>query len=201
MLSLSAKDSSFGHHIDRGPSAGLMFRKRVILVFALVILFVIPSIGKAEKPELCDIIVTNTRDDLLLYFNAQGLFSADLKRAVLNGIPSKFTFFVSLYRVRYLWPDKELTKLEILHTIKYDSLRNEFTVVRSEYDRPVIVKSFARAMELMGSIDDFTVISMNDLPRGCHYQIRLKAVLDKGSVPFPISWNIETDWHSVDFIY
>ncbi len=187
---------------------GYPFRNKTISFLTFIVLLLIPSNGMAGKAELSDIIVTNTRDDVLLYFNAKKFFNKDVKEAILNGVSTKLTFFVSLYRVRNFWPDENLADLEIHHTIKYDSLKSEFTIIRGEYDSPIVVRSFVEAQKIMETVEDLAVIPLKELSRGSRYQIRLKAELADGSLPFYlryilffISWNIETDWHTSDFIY
>lgn len=187
---------------------GYSFRNKTIYFLAFIILLLVPSIGMAEKAELSDIIVTNTRDDILLYFNATNFFTKDVKKAILNGVSTKLTFFVSLYRVRNLWPDENLVDLEVDHTIKYDSLKSEFTITRSEYNSPIVVRSFVEAQKIMETVDDLAVIPLKELSKGSRYQIKLKAELADSYLPFYlryilffISWNIETDWYTSDFIY
>lgn len=164
--------------------------------------------GVAGKAEIADIIVTNTRDNVLLYFNVKSFFTQDVKKAILNGVLTQLTFFISLYRVRNFWLDEKLAELEIHHTVKYDNLKNDFTITRDEHNHPIVVKSFVEAQKIMATVDDLAVIPLNKLAKGCRYQVRLKAELDEGSLPFYlhyilffISWNIATDWYTADFIY
>jgi hypothetical protein len=187
---------------------GSLLRNKATVFLAILLLLLVPSIGVAGKAEIADIIVTNTRDDVLLYFNVKNFFTQGVEKAILNGVLTQLTFFISLYRVRNFWFDEKLAGLEIHHTIKYDNVKNEFTVTRNEHNHPVVVKSFVEAEKIMATVDDLAVIPLNKLSKGCRYQIRLKAELDEGPLPFYlhyilffISWNIETDWCTADFIY
>lgn len=185
-----------------------LFKNKTIVFLAFIILLLTPSQGLAGKAELSDIIVTNTRDNVLLYFNVKNFFTKDVKETILNGVSTKITFYISLYRVRNLWPDEKLAELEIHHNIKYDNLKSEFTITRSGHSNPIVVKTFVEAQKIMTTVDDLTVIPLKELSKERRYQIRLKAELDESSLPFYlhyilffISWNIETDWHTVDFLY
>lgn len=183
--------------------------RKITVFFVFIALLLVPLQGAAEDAELCNIKVTNTRDDLLLYFNVKNFFTKDVKKAILDGVSTKFTFFIYLYAVRNFWPDEKLAELEIHHTIKYDNLKNEFTIIRSEHSAPIVVKSIVKSQQIMASVDDLKIISLKKLSKGRQYQIRMKAELDEDSLPFYlhhyllffISWNIETDWHTIDFIY
>ena len=125
----------------------------------------------AQDARLADIIVTNTRDDLLLYLNVEGAFREKMKKAVLSGVPTTFSFFVDLYRVRNLWVDKKVADLTVTHTIKYDNLKKEFTIKRSwKNGAPLITQSFDEAQKLMSDIDSLKIVPLKRLKKGEHYK-------------------------------
>jgi hypothetical protein len=168
------------------------------------------NLAFAEEARLANIIVTNTRDDLLLYLNVEGAFREKMKKAVLSGVPTTFSFFVYLYKVRNLWIDKKVADLTVTHTIKYDNLKKEFTIKRSwKNGEPLITQSFEEAQKLMSEIDSLKIVSLNRLKKGEHYQIRAKAELNKVILPFYLHyvfifvslWDFETDLYTIDFIY
>jgi hypothetical protein len=185
-----------------------MYRKTCIIL--LVILFFGQNPAFALDARLTNIIVTNTRDDLLLYLNVEGAFREKMKKAVLSGVPATFSFFITLYRARSLWIDKKITDLTVTHTIKYNNLRKEFTVKRSwKNEEPLITQSFGEAQKLMGEIDSLKIVPLNMLTKGEHYQIRAKAELNEVTLPFYLHyvfvfvslWDFETDLYTIDFIY
>ena len=185
-----------------------MYRKTCIIL--LVILFFLQNPAFATDARLTNIIVTNTRDDLLLYLNVEGAFREKMKKAVLSGVPATFSFFITLYRARSLWIDKKITDLTVTHTIKYNNLRKEFTVKRSwKNEEPLITQSFGEAQKLMSEIDSLNIVPLNMLTKGEHYQIRAKAELNKVTLPFYLHyvlvfvslWDFETDLYTIDFIY
>jgi hypothetical protein len=61
----------------------------------------------------------------------------------------------------------------------------------------------------MAEVVALTVTRLANLKRGLHYQLRLKAELDKIELPFYLNyvffflslWDFETDWYSVSFRY
>jgi hypothetical protein len=168
------------------------------------------NLAFAEEARLANIIVTNTRDDLLLYLNVEGAFREKMKKAVLSGVPTTFSFFVYLYKVRNLWIDKKVADLTVTHRIKYDNLKKEFTIKRSwKNGEPLITQSFEEAQKLMSEIDSLKIVSLNRLKKGEHYQIRAKAELNKVILPFYLHyvfifvslWDFETDLYTIDFIY
>jgi len=185
-------------------------RKRVS-IFALCLFFLVSGAAWGQDARITDVIITNTRDDLILYFMVQGCFTKDLQQAILNGVPTTFTFLTSLDQVRNFWKDRNLASLEIRHTVKYNNLKNEFVITRSEHsDHPVIVNTLSEAKRIMAEVENLSVAELKSLERNCRYQVRIKAELSKITLPFYLHyvfrfflflWDFETDWYTTDFIY
>ncbi len=184
-----------------------------ILSLFLVIFFLFFSGSKlawSKQAQITDIIVTNNQDYLLVYFYTKGCFTPDMNKAIQNGIPTTFTFLIELYKPRSWWPSKHLASLKLHHTIKYDSLREEYSILLSERGNQVFtVKEFAKAQEMMADVSNIQVILLQSLERNTQYQVRIKAELNKVRLPlylhyllfFVSLWDFETDWYLVDFMY
>ena len=188
-----------------------MFRK-VIHLSIILLLFIsfLPGISSAREARLDDIIVTNTKDHLLVYFNVEGCFTEDMNRAIMNGIPIKFTFIVKLYEVRNAWFDRKAADIRLAHKVEYNTLKNEFQVFLPEYDnKKNTTKDAEEANKLMSEIVALKIVRLDKLKRGSHYRLRLKAELDKIELPFYLDyvlfflslWDFETDWYTVVFKY
>jgi uncharacterized protein YfdQ (DUF2303 family) len=133
-----------------------------------------------------------------------------MEEAILNGIPTTFTIVIKLYRTRTAWLDASIASITLEHTIKYDSLKNEFRVTRSGEDNTeLVVKDFEAAKKAMAEIRNIRVVPLKELQDRGKYQLRVKAELDKVRLPlylhyvlfFVSLWDFETDWYTVDFIY
>ncbi len=180
----------------------------LLLLFCLLLSFSSPL--QAAEATLSDIIVTNTQEDLLVFFDIKGCFTREMEEAILNGIPTTFTIVIRLYRTRSVWFDASIASITLEHTIKYDSLKNEFRVTRSEEDdTKLVVKDFEAAKKAMAEIRNIRVIPLKELQERGKYQLRVKAELEKVRLPlylhyvlfFVSLWDFETDWYTVDFIY
>jgi hypothetical protein len=184
---------------------------RIFLLFLLLcLLWSSPSLLQAAEATLSDIIVTNTQEDLLVFFDVQGCFTREMEEAILNGIPTTFTIIIRLYKTRTLWFDRSISSLRCEHTIKYDSLKNEFRVTRSEdNNNELVFKEFEKAKKAMAEISNIKVVPLKELQRKSKYQLRVKAELEKVRLPlylhyvlfFVTLWDFETDWYTVDFTY
>lgn len=181
---------------------------------ALVILLLscISPTSSLAKPgaRLSDIIVTNTQDHLLAYFNVMDCFTDEMNKAIMNGISTKFTFIVKLYEVRNAWFDRKIADIRLRHTIEYDTLKNEFNLFLPEQNnKEVRTKDFDEAKKLMANVVALKVARLDMFQRGLQYQLRMKAELDKIELPFYLNyvffflslWDFETDWYSVIFRY
>ena len=184
--------------------------KRKTYIIFLCIFFLMGNVSFAQDAKLTNIIVTNSHDDLLIYLTVEGAFKDKMKKAVLSGVPTTFSFFATLYRVRNLWIDKKIADIKITHTIKYDNLKQEFSISRSrENSGTIVTKSFREAQKLMAEIDSLKIVPLWKLEKGGKYQIRAKAELSKLTLPFYLHyilffvslWDFETDWYTIDFIY
>ncbi len=174
------------------------------------LLFLFQNSVFAQEAKLTNIIVTNTRDDLLLYLNVEGAFREKTKDAILSGVSTTFSFFIALYLNRNFWFDKKIADITITHTIKYNNIKKEYSVKRSwENGAAQITQSFREAQKLMTEIDSLKILPLYKLEKGMQYQIRAKAELSKLTLPlylhyvlfFVSLWDFETDWYTIDFIY
>jgi len=188
-----------------------MLRKFIYFIVVLLLLsFFLPGLSSAREARLDDIIVTNTKEHLIVYFNVEDCFTEDMNRAIMNGIPAKFTFIVKLYEVRNVWFDRKIADIRLTHKVEYNTLKNEFTVFFQEYNnKTIITKDADEANKLMAEVVALQVARLDTLKRGSHYQLRLKAELDKIELPLNLDyvlfflslWDFETDWYSVVFKY
>lgn len=180
----------------------------LVVLFLLISSFFVMPAG-AEEARLEDIVITNTRDHLLLYFSVTDCFNEEMVEAIENGIVTTFTFFVKLYERRNLWWDKKIADLEVSHDIQYDNLKKVYMVRLCEKEKTFSVKDFDKAKKLMSEIVGLKVTELHKLHKGGRYQIRMMAKLDEIRLPFYLHyvlfflslWDFETDWYTLDFRY
>jgi hypothetical protein len=159
---------------------------------------------------ILDMTVTTPSTDLLLSLKVEGAFKERLEEAVMSGAPTTFSFFIIVSEFRGIKLDKKILEVNLLHTIKYNNLKNDFTVKRSwENDKPLTTESFDQAKQWMTEISDLRLIPLSHLQKGGHYKIKAKAELDKVTLPLFLNYifffvtllDFETDWQTVKYIY
>jgi len=190
------------------------FHKTFITLFisaSLLLCLLLPSFAFAKQtPVIKNIKLANTRDDLLAYFDIKQAFTEKINQAVLSGISTSFSFYISLYKTDGSWFKKEISDIKIKSTLKYNPLKKEFSVLRSwKNEKPVITQSFEEAKSLMTEIDNLKIIGLNKLVKGDKYQLKIKAELDKVTLPLSLHyvfffvsfWDFETNWYLTNFTY
>ncbi len=176
----------------------------------LAVLFFFQNVAYAQEARLSEIIVTNAGNDLRIFLSVEGAFTEEMKTAVLSGVTTTFSFFITMYKVRNFWIDKKIADVTVTHTIKYHNLKKKFIITRSwENNKPQVVGSFSEARQLMSKIESLKIVSLSELRKGRQYQLRAKAELSKLTLPlylhyilfFVSLWDFETDWYTIDFVY
>jgi hypothetical protein len=200
---MTGREKTGEPRVERGKKRGLCL---ALLVFALL------WAGKAlaQKAEITDLVVANSKDELLLFFSVKDAFSKDMEDAVRNGIPLTFTFLVELYQVRDNWPDSKIADVSIDHVLTFDSLKEEYTVEHGGSDgKTFVTENLSKAMQVMCEINGYRLIPLSRLQTGGDYTLQVKALLAKRELPFKLHylipfyslWGFNTDWLKLSFRY
>ncbi len=183
---------------------------KITTLLTIISLFTYNNIYASKNAVLENIIITNTKYELIIHLNVKGAFSSKIQKIIQSGMPVTFSFIITIGKVKNWWFNKTLDKFTITNTIKYNNLKNEYIVTRLwDNKEPVIVKSIKKAQKLMSEIKDINIAHLNKLEKGQKYHIQSKAMLSKLTLPFKLHyifffvslWDFETDWHTIDFIY
>ncbi len=177
------------------------------LLAVLAFLLAVPSLSGAQSIRLADVIVNNSRRDLLGYFSLHNSFDGQSRRALLNGLTIRFIFRVNLYQVHDMWPDRLLASIDVEHSIRYDALKEEFLVDRD--GRMTRFKQLSRAEFAASEVTGLPVISLRKLAPNHTYQLQIRAARTKDPTSSMFNylvslfsfWDTETDSCSVEFRY
>jgi hypothetical protein len=194
---------------------GIYKQKTVLAAIAVSALILFscfhPSDALAENTAVIENIkLANTRDDLLVYFDVKNAFSEKITEAINSGISTTFSFYIALYKTDGSWFDKTISDIKIKSTLTYNSLKKEYIVSRPwKDDTDVITQSFEEAKALMTEIDNLKIIPLNKLVKADKYQLRIKAELDKVTLPLALHyvlffvsfWDFKTNWYVINFTY
>ncbi|HIJ78736.1 MAG: DUF4390 domain-containing protein [Desulfobulbaceae bacterium] len=183
---------------------------RISLFLLLLGLSLYGQNALAKDAVIEELIVTNSKNDILLFMDVTNAFTKEMEEGVRNGMPVSFTFFVELYRNRSGWLDQDLVDLEFDHTLTYDILKEEYSVFRSEVKgQSFKTKSLAEAKTCMATLNGLAVAPLSILMPNEEYLLKVKAKLAEKKlplyfhyvIPFLSLWDFETEWYSVKFRY
>lgn len=180
-----------------------------VLLALILSLLQVPAVY-AQKAVIKDLVITNSKENLLVYFTLQDAFTKEMKEAARNGIPVTFTFSMKVNEVRKGWLNSELTSVSFDHILSYDSLKDEYYVQRGEQDgRKVAIDTLAAAMKKMCEVNGYRLLSVSRLQPDKDYTLKVRASLVKKELPFKLNylipfyslWGFTTDWVTVAFRY
>ena len=182
------------------------------LACCLLLLYPRDSIFADSGQEVAfkNITITTSSTHLLLFGVVKNSKSEELEKALHSGIPMHFKFFIELFLKRDNWPDEELTSIEFSHTLKYDTLKERYQVeIEEQKGRKVVFDTLTEAMEVMNEINGLKVVELKELQPDSSYELRMKAELYEKTlpmnlhyvIPFISMWDLETDWHTIEFTY
>jgi hypothetical protein len=179
-------------------------------IMFLCVYFLIGGTSLAQDTKLTNFAIIRYNNDLLFKMNLEGAFNEDMNRAIMTGVPTTFSFYVKLYDIKDMWFKSKIADIYLTTSVKYDSLKKNFTVLRSwKNTEPAITESLKEAQELMTKVDSLKIIDVSRLEKNGKYQIHAKAEVSKLTLPFylhyifPLGyfWDLETDWYMIDFVY
>lgn len=157
-----------------------------------------------------DLIITTSKTHLLLFGLVNNGISEEMLQGLHNGIPIQFTFLVELNKKEKHWSDLQLASLQFQHRLTYDTLQENYRLETNEKSQKTeIFPQLNNALKAMNEINGFQVIELSKLIPDSSYQLLIKAELYKKTlplklhyiVPFASWWDVETDWHTIEFTY
>ncbi len=181
------------------------------LLFSLLFLAGNSVLAESDQEvQFKDITITSSNTHLLLFGIIENDKNNELEEALHSGIPMQFKFFIELFRTRKNWPDEKLISTKFTHTLKYNTLKENYQLeLEEQKNRTRTYKILDEAMQTMNDINGFKVIELKELKPDNSYELRMKAELYKKTlpmnlhyvIPFISMWNLETDWHTIEFTY
>jgi hypothetical protein len=182
--------------------------KRFLIAIALI--FVLPAGAFAASAEIAGLVVEHS-PELRVSFAVKNAFTSNIEEAVNSGVPTAFTFKVILSRNKgLLWFDETVVKKEFKHTVKYDTLKEEYEVTLGETGGlPIRTRDLSEMKRLMTTGEAITLKPAGPLVEGAKYEIRIKAELKSVRLPFRLDYvlffvrlfDFETRWHTYRFTF
>ncbi|MBI2411688.1 MAG: DUF4390 domain-containing protein [Deltaproteobacteria bacterium] len=179
--------------------------KRLLSFLVFLAVISAPAAVFAAEASIAGIKVV--LDPLRVSFEVRDAFTEEIEEAVKSGLPTSFNFIVRLSRVDPVWLDEDIGEWEFRHTVKYDTLKDEYEV---RLDEDLLREARTKDLEEMKAFmtkGEAVPITPAHLVPGEVYELGIKAELDKTELPalfnymffFVKLWDFETDWHTYRF--
>jgi hypothetical protein len=193
----------------------MRYRQKIKIIAVVVCLSFILQTAAFANPfkrdaHIANMTAINNQGDLSLSFKVDGAFKENLEETILSGALTTFSYIIIVSESRGVLPDKTILQINLTHTIKYNNLKNDFTVQRSwEDNKPQTTESFEEAKQWMSEIKDLKLMPLSHIQKGANYKIKAKAELDKVRLPLFLNYifffvsllDFETSWKTINFFY
>jgi hypothetical protein len=178
-----------------------------LIALLMISAWLLPAVALAQVASITNFAATNP--PLKVSFQVDGAFNTDIEEAIKSGLPASFNFFIKLEKVNSVFPNESVGEWEFRHTVKYNSLHDEYELTLDETGgKPLKIKNTEEMKKLMASCTAVSVEPAHLVP-GANYRLRVKAELDSIDLPFILNnvfffleaFDFETDWHYYDFTH
>lgn len=182
--------------------------RTVLLCLAVLLCLSLPAVARAAGDPAVVGVMVEKDPTLRVSFVIENAFSEGIEEAVKSGIPTSFTFIIELERRRRLWFDKAAGNWRFKHTVKYDTLKEEYEITLGEGGGKTIRTSDPVEMKrLMTTVSGRVLTTRRPMREGKRYTIGIKAELHTIRLPFRLDyplfflkfWDLETDWFTYRF--
>jgi len=157
-----------------------------------------------------ELTATTSETHLIMFATLVNSFTSEMIEILNSGIPLQFSFFIELHKIEKTWPEEQIASLNFQHIMTFDTLKEMYRVTTQEdNNKEQSFKSLFEAQKVINEINGIKVVELKQLLPQTHYKLKVKAELFKKTLPlslhsiFPFLswWDIETEWHSIEFTY
>ena len=137
----------------------------------------------AGEPEVRDIVVTNSSQELLLFVRATDIFTPEMVRGIRSGLPVSLHFDIVVKLVREGWLDKDIYHGQVSHDLRYDTLKQDYRLQLPETGQEAETNDFERAKALLAELNGVRVLPLARLVPDRQYVLKVRATLAQATEP------------------
>jgi hypothetical protein len=195
------------------PAIGLprIARSRVGLPFVAMLVLLQafasrPAAGAALDGvfEVRSAYLTVDEGVFLLNVRTEYPVNEEIRSALTDGVTLYFDLEARVERSRRLWLDATLVELTLRRELSWHAVRERYVVRDVVHGEQEFYLTLERALQAVGSISAFPVVTEPQLATDAAYQISVRASMRRGSMPDALrtliwwsdSWHRSTDWYT-----
>ncbi len=177
-------------------------QRSALIVFLVLLLALLVGAAGASGPSVIDIIVINTDENLRVFCTLENAFSKEVMEAMRGGVTTSFSYHIELIRQRGLWYDETVARKVVKQTVKFNSLKKEFTLSRetSAGEKQVrYTRDEEEAKDWLAELNGEPLRMRDLLKPKKRYYVQIKGDLNTVNFSIPLRWILfflsdETDW-------
>lgn len=119
-------------------------------------------------------------------------FTAEVRDAILSGLPITFAYDIELRRGVPFWPDRTLTITTIAVTVKYDNLTRRHQLARTvdgRVEANKVTEDEAEVRRWLTGLDAIQLFATADLEANTEYYVRVRARTQPNNSWFRWPWD------------
>lgn len=163
-----------------------------------------------RKVTIKDLTATTSATHLIVFATLENSFTSEMIEILHSGIPLRFSFFIELYKTAENWPDEQITAFSFDHIMTFDTLKENYRVTLEENNNKVQpFRSLFEAQKMVNEINGIKVVELKQLIPDNLYKFKIRTELYQKTLPMSLHnilpflswWDVETEWHTIEFKY
>ena len=149
----------------------------------------------AEPPQLSQFSVSRTDEGLLIDFTARFELPRSVEDALLKGVPLHFVADATLFRERWYWRDKEVSRVSRTWRLAYQPLTRAYRVSFGGFNQRF--NSLAEAVAAVRRVSRWKLAESSQLDNDDSQYVEFSYKLDTTLLPRPMQIGIggQPDWN------
>jgi hypothetical protein len=166
------------------------------------LLLLLPAYGLADEFQVRHLSAQLKGNTYVMDARINYRFSDRALEALENGVPLTLEVHVQLRgEGAWIW-EEDLLDIRLRYQIRYQALAAVYQVVDLQSNSKQTFVTRESAIDALGRIPDFPLVSRDRLQAGENYMLSLYSKLDIEALPLPLrplayitpSWNLSSDW-------
>ncbi|HLG23282.1 MAG TPA: DUF4390 domain-containing protein [Candidatus Manganitrophaceae bacterium] len=166
----------------------------LLLVFHALVFF---QLGAAPSPALAagkeriqNVTAEIVEEEITVSAELVQGFYPEIVTDIQNGIPKDFYYYLLLKRKQKNWFDEEIVSKTIRYTVKYDTLKKQYAVIRVEGEKVAesLLEDFESMRRLISKIDHVKIAPVRLLKSRQRYYVSVKAQMKAAKLPLYLDY-------------
>lgn len=123
-------------------------------------------------------VSTLTREgEVLVSLELNGAYTEDLRSAIQSGLQTTFDYDVRLSREEAFWPDSTVASATVSVTVKYDSLKEQYSLARmvdGRVEETVVANDESEIEALLTQFERLPLFMTGDLEPNASYRVQVR---------------------------